>query len=282
MDMEQMIKAMERNGIDLQIGGAAEIIVGGTRFGGQPDVPADFMWPTFITDTYDDDEVKARPLAFLAQLNCAELTALDKEGLLPKTGVLSFFYEMGSQRWGFDPQDAGCARVYWFADAEVLAPAEFPADLAEENRFPALKIAMEQKTYLPDWADFELGREDALGERYDEFYEERAMLEGEQPDISTKILGWPDIIQNNMTTECELVSRGHYLGGMWDDIPQRDKDEAMQTSLEQWQLLFQLDMVNDGDFELMFGDSGRLYFYIRENDLREQKFDKVWVIMQCY
>lgn len=104
MNMEQMIKAMERSGIDVQIGGAAKTAVGGTRFGGQPDVPADFVWPTFTTDTYEDDEVKARPLTFLAQFDCAELAALDKDDLLPETGVLSFFYEMGSQRWGFDPK----------------------------------------------------------------------------------------------------------------------------------------------------------------------------------
>ena len=282
MNMEQMIKAMERSGIDVQIGGAAKTAVGGTRFGGQPDVPADFVWPMFTTDTYEDDEVKARPLTFLAQFDCAELAALDKDDLLPETGVLSFFYEMGSQRWGFDPKDAGCARVYWFDDAAALAPAEFPDDLAEENRFPALNIALAQKAYLPDWADFESGREQDLGERYDEFYEERAMMEGERPDVSSKLLGWPDIIQNNMTAECELVSRGHYLGGTWENIPQQDKDEALQNSLEQWQLLFQLDMVNEGDFSLMFGDSGRLYFYIRREDLRKMKFDRVWVILQCY
>lgn len=50
-----------------------------------------------------------RPLAFLAQFNCAEIALLDRESLLPGTGLLSFFYELDSQCWGFDPKDKGCA-----------------------------------------------------------------------------------------------------------------------------------------------------------------------------
>ena len=36
---------------------------------------------------------------------------------------------------------------------------------------------------------------------------------GYYPENLSKLLGWPDIIQNNMTLECELVSQGHDLGG---------------------------------------------------------------------
>ena len=63
-------------------------------------MPAGFAWPYFETDTYDDETVKPRPLAFLAQFDCAALAPLDSEDLLPQSGVLSFFYELDSQRWG--------------------------------------------------------------------------------------------------------------------------------------------------------------------------------------
>ena len=111
--------------------------MGASRFGGQPDVPAGFTWPVFETAVPEDETVKPPPLAFLAQFDCASLAPLDREGLLPKTGLLSFFYELGSQRWGYDPKDAGCARVYWF-DGAPLAPAGFPADLPEDFRLPEL------------------------------------------------------------------------------------------------------------------------------------------------
>ena len=39
--------------------------------------------------------------------------------------------------------------------------------------------------------------------------------------------------------------------------------------------------VENGDFELMFGDCGRIYFYIRREDLAQRRFDRVWLIQQC-
>lgn len=41
------------------------------------------------------------------------------------------------------------------------------------------------------------------------------------PANLSKLLGWPDIIQNNMTLECELVSQGHYLGASGRASPWR-------------------------------------------------------------
>ena len=101
------------------------------------------------------------------------------------------------------------------------------------------------------------------------------------PDNCSQLLGWPDIIQNNMTLECELVSRGHYLGGSWESVPQEERDALRVPSVQDWRLLFQLDMVASGDFELMFGDCGRIYFYIRREDLLARRFDRAWLVLQC-
>jgi uncharacterized protein YwqG len=32
----------------------------------------------------------------------------------------------------------------------------------------------------------------------------------------------------------------------------------------------------------MWGDGGRLYFWIREQDLAVNNFDKTWLVLQCY
>ena len=145
-DLTAAIRAMARNGIRLRFGGQPDTGVGASRFGGVPDVPAEFVWPVFETAAYDDDDVRPRPLTFLAQFNCARLAPLDTDGLLPKEGVLSFFYELGSQRWGFDPADRGCARVFWFPDSGALAAELIAAGttrlilghLSQENNTPAL------------------------------------------------------------------------------------------------------------------------------------------------
>ncbi len=55
-----------------------------------------------------------------------------------------------------------------------------------------------------------------------------------------------------------------------------------RNSLANWQLLLQLDTVRKDDFELMFGDCGRIYFYIRKDDLKARRFENVWLILQCF
>ena len=114
---------------------------------------------------------------------------------------------------GYDPKDAGCARVYWF-EGEKLAPAEFPEDLPEEFRLPELAAELLGGKDAPDFVDACL----ALGypftaNDYRSFDQARREMGFPYPDNRSQLLGWPDIIQNNMTLECELVSRGHYLGG---------------------------------------------------------------------
>lgn len=279
---KELIKTV-RNSIRLRIADSAEQTVGGTRFGGAPDVPAGFAWAYYESEGPDHD-VKPRPLSFIAQFNLEEISKYDADNLLPKTGVLSFFYELDSQKWGYDPDDEGCARVYWFEDENALHRAEFPNDLAEYYRLPALKIALKSEKSYQSFQDFLLQREKLI-ENWDEFDEALGSLyvNTEEEENTSKLLGWADPIQNNMTMQCELVSRGYYLGNPegWSEVTPLDRQEAEQWSAEDWLPLFQLDTVKNGDFELMFGDCGRIYFYIRRDDLAKRDFSKVWLILQC-
>lgn len=283
MDWNNVLPTLSRGRIDARFVPKAEVLpVGASRFGGRPDVPAGFAWPYFETDACDDETVKPRPLAFLAQFDCGQLSHLDPEGLLPRTGLLSFFYELDSMRWGFDPKDAGCVRVYWFEGGD-LAPAEFPQDLPPESRLPQLAAELSAGQDAPDFHDACLALEYPWTTNdYRAFDQARREGGFPYPDNRSQLLGWPDIIQSNMTLQCELVSRGYYLGGTWDGVPLEERDALRCPSVRDWQLLFQLDTVASGDFELMFGDCGRIYFYIRREDLQARRFDRVWLILQCF
>ena len=270
------------NSIRLKIGGENENAkIGGTRFGGAPDVPDGFEWDYFEgKGSILDDTVKSRPLAFIAQFDLEEMAQYDADGLLPKTGVLSFFYEPESMRWGFDPKDKGCARARWFPDKNALHTAEFPDDLAEDYRFPMMKISASSELSYASYEDLSL-QHDEWVEDWDEFESVEESLGIEEPDECSKLLGWANPIQGNMTQQCELISRGYYLGHGWDDISPRDRQESEQWANRNWTLLFQLDCIVDGNFELAFGDGGRIYFYIRREDLAAGNFDNVWLILQC-
>ena len=92
MNMKEKLESLGKNSISLKIARKETYKLGATRFGGKPDVPPDFVWPTYEGESYDH-VVKNRPLTFLAQFNCEELAQFDKEHLLPDHGLLSFFYE---------------------------------------------------------------------------------------------------------------------------------------------------------------------------------------------
>ena len=102
--------------------------------------------------------------------------------------------------------------MYWF-NGEPLAPADFPADLPEDFRLPELAAELSAGVDAPDFQDAcpALGY-DWTANDYRYFDAARRELGLDYPANLSKLLGWPDIIQNNMTLECELVSQGHYLG----------------------------------------------------------------------
>ena len=148
MSMKEKLESLGRNSIQLKIARKETYKLGATRFGGKPDVPPDFVWPTYEGESYDH-VVKDRPLTFLAQFNCEELAQFDKEHLLPDHGLLSFFYETDTQCWGYDPKDQGCARVYWFEDHVRRCPPQTSRQIWREDfKFPMVKIKLDVKTLL--------------------------------------------------------------------------------------------------------------------------------------
>ena len=280
MNMKEKLESLGKNSIQLKIARKETYKLGATRFGGKPDVPPDFVWPTYEGESYDH-VVKDRPLTFLAQFNCEELAQFDKEHLLPDHGLLSFFYETDTQCWGYDPNDKGCARVYWFEDMSALSAADFPADMGEDFKFPMVKIQIAQKTSYPSWTDFsEVFPDEKDYDAFDLVWNE---LTDETPENRSQLLGWPDVIQNSMFDECDLASQGYYLGDGhgWNKIPKAIRQQAEETARDRWMLLFQLDTVEQGNFELMFGDCGHIYFYITKEDLAARRFDRIWLILQC-
>ena len=158
--------------------------VGSSRIGGRPDVPSDFVWPTYEGSSYDATELKRRPLSFLAQINLRDVAVWDEEHLLPTEGILSFFYELETMQWGFDPKDEGSARVFWFPDSETLAPADFPDDMEQDFILPELPINCTPQVSLPDYWCMKLPDEVT----WDDYYACCAVCDYTEAEDVTKLL----------------------------------------------------------------------------------------------
>ena len=250
-----------------------------SKFGGRPAVPAGFVWPRFEAENYDG-ETANRPLSFLGQMNLEEIRTYDKEGLLPQKGLLLFFYEQESMRWGFDPDDEGCSRVYYFEDVSQLTEADFPLDMKDEYKVKEYDLSFAAKDSYPGFEELDCHLDvDCEWDDYDEAAEKKGY---DQECERSKLFGYANLIQSEMLTECERTTRGLYCG---DAKSYRNTAEDVKADIDKaaadWVLLFQMASIQEDDYELMFGDVGNLYFYMRKQDLQARNFDRVWLVLQC-
>jgi hypothetical protein len=256
--------------------------LGGSRLGGMPDVSAGFAWPT----------VHGRPLGFLAQIRLDEITPYDPEHRLPRAGWLLFFYDVRDQPWGADPDDQAHHRVIHITEA-ALQHAGRPGSLPDQDLFPRCALTFEQRFTLPDLDDvpglaealeaapatpkqYAVGtRAELFGERRSAYSElcERLTAGARDTDPNPEfhlLLGNPMSIQGPVAGECARAAGA-------------------------WQLLLQLDShilpkypglaanpraTEEGEWS--WGDAGRLYFMIREPDLKAARFDRTCFVLQCY
>lgn len=242
-----------------------ELPIGSSRIGGKPDLPKNIQWPGW----------NGSSLSFIAQINLAELTVFDIEQELPNEGILFFFFDQTQQAWGDRPdQKDGFRTIFLHNIEEPLCPREFPNDLEAEARFPAVKVHYSQEWSIPGWEVVSHGYRRFLSDEEWEYYNN---LEGGQGEIN-KLLGHPKLIQGPiMEKECEMVAHG--IGFASPEY----KDELFMAKIEQakhrWKLLFQIDSIRDCN--MMWGDVGRLYYWIDRNSLKNRDFGNIWVILQC-
>lgn len=242
--------------------------VGSSKIGGCPDVPKSFEWPSW----------QGTPLAFLAQLDLSNLVDSEPAAVLPRSGLLSFFYDAEQQTWGFDPQDRGGWRVLYFSPEEALARCPFPNELPDDAQYPACRVGFYEAISIAPYESADIARLKLSKEEVNAYFE---VLDGVTRDQEGQplhqVLGHPDPIQGDMQLECQLASNGLYCG---DSTGYQDPRRAeLELSAAQWQLLFQLD--SDDQANMMWGDVGRLYFWIRQADLQHLNFGGVWMVLQC-
>ena len=253
--------------------------VGASKFYGTPDLPADFDWP-YYKGTDFEGVTKNRPLAFLAQINLGEAAQYDRTGLLPKTGVLSFFYETVSMEWGFELKSEGYARVYYFPETEGLVPTQIPEETKEWSVGEQALTFADAVSLLSSFAYSRRSGKEVDWDTYNELRAEFGYDAAAHEDNPMKMLGYADEIQNEMEPECELYSRG-IDGDMHEELSEEAYAELMKTSVDRWVLLLQMGTVADEDTELMYGDCGLIYFWIGKEDLAARNFNYVRLILQC-
>lgn len=199
-------------------------------------------------------------------------------GALPSVGLLSFFYDAVSQQaWGFRPGDAESWSVVYVEDAGSCVRRPWPEELAEEGRFSPLGVRHVAELTYPAGESFDIEK---LGiDRPWETYE-RVLGhpdDGDDDDVVTRVGGNPDLVQGDMQVECQLASNGIDCGGA--DYLELAEAKRLLPGASDWHLLFQIDSYEQ-DAGMMWGDVGKLYFWIRDEDLANRNWKAPWMVLQ--
>ena len=109
--------------------------VGASKLFGAPDIFDGFEWPTIEVDGEEYD------LSFIGQINLAEATKFDKDGVLPKTGMLYFFYDLDEMP--HDPSDANACRVIYHERDDDLHAISYVDEDGEDMSFREMKVEFE-------------------------------------------------------------------------------------------------------------------------------------------
>ena len=215
------------------------------------------------------------PLSFIAQLNLADVArVMPSNSGLPTSGLLSFFYDAVAQSaWGFAPGDDASWSVTYSPDVAACEPRAWPDSLSDEGRFGAVPLGLAMELTFPAAESFDV---EQLG--IESVWSTYGRVLGGGDDLVSRFLGNPEPVQGDMQVECQLASNGIYCGD--GNYLRRPEAQALVPGASAWRLLLQVDSHED-ETGMMWGDVGRLYFWIKEPDLESQNWDPTWMVMQC-
>ena len=213
-----------------------------SKKGGYPDVNETFIWPSY----------NGKHLSFIAQIETKYIFGDDA------TGVLLFFWN--ESNWGGSFKDRGSFKVI-HQDGTLQRISETPS-------FECKMLGLFQKTYRPT-----VWKEEALNFR----------ASYSVPPIARLDYDWSNDLGDLYVTEVEKLSGFSRIGGYPNPIQEDDMEEGCikikeKGTKESWYLPLEIDSQGD----MMWGDAGRLYWFLEESDYQSRSVSEVWMQMQCH
>lgn len=255
---------------------------GRSKLGGLPDLPSGTDWP----------RRGEKPLAFIGQLDLAEVHEHLRDPTVPSSGLLSFFYEADLWTSGDSPEDRGAWRVLFThgpfsrRTPPALAPATAPSGYDPTRwGFEEAGVTIFPRISLPE-AEHILTERLGVGnddyEAYNALMDELRKAHG-PPELRdgsnlpnlTQFLGYPAEIQHDPFITCQLASHG-LNPGTENDWASEDVTGLLRDRAS-WRLLLQVDTIPD--IGMNWADNGLLYYCIRDEDLHARQWDNSWLIM---
>ncbi|KEK20305.1 hypothetical protein BAMA_17875 [Bacillus manliponensis] len=231
-----------------------------SKFGGYPYLP--------LTVEHPKDE-NGKAMMLLAQLNFTEMPKLEN---MPEKGILQFFISYEDDVYGMDFDEQTSQknfRTVYYEDVitdESLLVTDF--DYMDEI----------DKDMLPFTDEYRLS--------FQSKYEAMSMYDYRFEELTEGIIDLDEMVEVDgetidMWEVCAeyLHSTGHKIGG-YPYFTQTDPRERENNYSSHNILLLQID-TDDGENDIMWGDSGVANFFIKEDDLRNLNFSNVLYNWDC-
>lgn len=255
--------------------------VGGSRIGGLPDLPEGMDWPLCekVADPLPDwapaswNVLLGQPFSFLMQIDLAEIAPFDLEKQLPDSGMLYFFY-LDYYRFKLSPSPDDLVVVRFAPpNSGPLRRVSAPPQLPKTEVYRAYSLSPQVEWTISEPYDLQRGGAsteeiEASLEHFGDCWDRKglrtevAAIQGFDPDHDTqnRMLGHPELIQSYLPAHGSLSARL---------LLQIDSDRSRKRKT----------FPSTG---MMWGDAGRIYYYIEEDDLRACRFDKTWAILETH
>ena len=250
--------------------------VGSSKLGGRPDLPPDLSWPV--------GKVAGREIAlpFIAQFDIAPLwrsyMGPGAQGLLPTSGMIYFFYNMAD--YGADYLSPENWRVLYtpVRDKGKFVPSQPPLPIPPHLEYKARAARFQTEVTLPNIESRYIGvtgNSDAKVELTEEEWDAYAELRDEMRSNHTihQMLGHADDVQPYALENSYKSVRDTFFsdGRPFKNLTPKEQSEELFRG----RLLLQVN--TDESMNMIFGRGGRLFFFIRDQDLIAKDFSKVWV-----
>jgi uncharacterized protein YwqG len=261
--------------------------LGCSQLGGEPALRSGQSWPAW----------QGSPMAFVAQLNLADIAAHDEEGHLPHSGLLSFFCAVDGTGAGLmqAPGDPSSWMVSYFdGDLGTLVRLPLTAELPERLHFPACEASFSREPTLPDVESHEiLGLGLSEPERHGYVNVQTGADEGYLSAMNHHLLGYPFCFGESPFVAgyvkahgiphpytIELQGTKEELQPKFQDLEHKERElrDLQHKAESEWRLLLQV--FSNDEAQMDWGGGGVLHFCIPDEALSRRDFDRAWVEMQ--
>jgi predicted DNA-binding WGR domain protein/uncharacterized protein YwqG len=270
------LNSLQRLSLRITTAPARVTNVGISRLGGRPDLPAGVSWPI--------GKVAGREIAlpFIAQFDVAWLwrsyIGPGAIGLLPTSGMLYFFYNMADYDADYLAPENWRVIYHHSGDNSNLAPSAPPMPIPPHLDYKARAVKFQIEITLPNIETCYIGGPGNSDAKVELSEEEWSAYAGLLNELRAKqnihqMFGHADDVQPYaLENSYERVRSVFFPDGrpFQSLTPKEQNEEFLQG-----RVLLQVD--EEKSSKMQFGRGGRLFFFIREQDLKARDFSKVWV-----